>query len=319
MEESLTERKNKRRPSADRKRLIMVIAAIVLVVLAAALAGAGVAMASYSMRIQRQTLDEARAWQAAHYDISWYDALEKRDYTVNSYDGYALHVQFLQNPAPDGRYVIISHGYTDNRYGALKYAKLYLDMGFNVIVYDLRGHGENEETFCTYSARERRDLKALIDDTRARYADVRALGLHGESLGAATSIAVLDGKPPVDFVVADCGFSEIASVLKGGLKSMNRPEWLVNVASLGAKLRYGFSFSEMRPIDSLKNNEIPILFIHGAQDAFIPPAHSEAMKAATKGYSELRLVDGAGHAASRLTDPEKYAGYVASFLGAIGL
>ena len=297
----------------------MIIALIVIIVLAAALIGAGVAMASYTMGIKRQTLDEARAWQAAHYDLSWYDALEKRDYTVQSFDGYALHVQQLQNPACDGRYVIISHGYTDNRFGALKYAKLYLDMGFNVIVYDLRGHGENEETFCTYSARERRDLAALIEDTRARYEDLRALGLHGESLGAATSVAVLGGRPKVDFVVADCGFSEIAGVLKGGMRSMKLPEWLVNVASIGAKLRYGYSFTEMRPIDSLKDNETPILFIHGADDTFILPAHSEAMKAATKGYSELRLIDGAAHAMSVLTAPEAYAGYVASFLENIGV
>ena len=59
----------------SRLRWIMIIALIVIIVLAAALIGVGVAMASYTMGIKRQTLDEARAWQAAHYDLSWYDAL----------------------------------------------------------------------------------------------------------------------------------------------------------------------------------------------------------------------------------------------------
>ena len=188
-------------------------------------------------------------------------------------------------------------------------------MGFNVIVYDLRGHGENEETFCTYSARERRDLAALIEDTRARYEDLRALGLHGESLGAATSIAVLGGKPAVDFVVADCGFSEIAGVLKGGMRSMKLPEWLVNVASIGAKLRYGYSFSEMRPIDSLKDNETPILFIHGKKDTLVPVEMAEKLyKEARVPEKKLLLIDGAIHAASSQKDQERYFQTVSDFV-----
>ena len=70
----------------------------------------------------------------------------------------------------------------------------------------------------------------------------------------------------------------------------------------------------MRPIESLKENTIPILFIHGADDHFVPPEHSERMKEATKGYAEIHLVPGAEHAMSILTDPKGYRQYVASFL-----
>ena len=70
----------------------------------------------------------------------------------------------------------------------------------------------------------------------------------------------------------------------------------------------------MQPIQSLRENRIPILFIHGAEDTFILPEHSERMKEATKGYAELHLIPGAGHAESILTDPEAYSQYVADFL-----
>ena len=291
--------------------MIVGIAVFVLLVL---LIGAGFYMAGYSMRIKPQTLDEARKWQEEHYNLSWYDPLEKTDYTVSSYDGYILHAQFLKNPQGSDRYIIISHGYTDNRFGALKYAQMYLDLGFNVIVYDLRGHGLNESTFCTYSARERKDLLALINDSHERYRDISLFGLHGESLGAATSIAVLGEKPSVDFVVADCGFSEIASVLRGGLKSMHMPEFLTGFASRCAKIRFGYSYDEMKPVGSLKDNKIPILFIHGADDRFILPEHSERMKAATNGYAEIHLIPGADHAMSVLTDPVGYQEIVREFL-----
>jgi hypothetical protein len=286
----------------------------VVAVLLVLLAVLGFIFAGYSMGIKRQTLGEARAWQEAHYDLSWYDPLEKTDYTVASGDGYILHAQMLKNPDQVNRYVLVSHGYTDNRFGALKYAKMYLDLGFNVIVYDLRGHGMNEETFCTYSVRERKDLSAVIRDARERWPEASLFGLHGESLGAATSVAVLEEKPPVDFVVADCGFSDIVPVLKGGLQGMHLPGFMVDVASLFAKIRFGYSYQEMRPIDSLRENDIPILFIHGADDTFILPEHSQRMKEATRGYAEVHMIPGAGHAMSVLTDPEGYKNLVSAFL-----
>ena len=70
----------------------------------------------------------------------------------------------------------------------------------------------------------------------------------------------------------------------------------------------------MRPIDSLADNVIPILFIHGAEDHFIPPEHSQRMMKDTKGYAEVHLIPGAGHAESILTDPETYQQLVSSFL-----
>ena len=289
-------------------------AVIIAVLILALLMGLGFFLAKIPMTGRRQTLEEARAWQEEHYDLSWYDPLEKTDYTVKSRDGYILHAQFLKNPGDTDRYILISHGYTDNRFGALKYAYMYLELGFNVIVYDLRGHGLNEPAICTYSIRESQDLLAMIQDSRERFRNMAILGIHGESLGAATSVAVLKEKPPVDFVVADCGFSDIVPVLKGAMKGMHLPGFLVYLVSVCARIRYGYSFREMRPIESLRENHIPILFIHGAEDSFILPEHSERMKAATKGYAELHLIPGAGHALSILTDPKKYQAIVRGFL-----
>ncbi len=295
-----------------RKRIVIVMVSIaVLLIMAAVFGFYG---AGYSLNIRRQTLEEARTWQENHYDLSWYDPLEKTDYTVTSYDGYILHAQFLPNPDPGSRYIIISHGYSDNRFGALKYAKMYLDLGFNIIVYDLRGHGLNEQTFCTYTARERKDLLAMIRDSRQRWPDMTFFGLHGESLGAATSIAVLEEKPPVDFVVADCGFSEIENVLKSGMQAMHLPGFLTGIMSIGAKIRFGYSYEDMKPIDSLKDNRIPILFIHGGSDSFVLPENSEKMKEATAGYAELHVLPNVPHAMSVINEPEQYRKIVSAFL-----
>jgi Prolyl oligopeptidase family. len=270
-------------------------------------------LASFVMTGKRQTMEEAMQWQTEHYDTSFYDVLEKEDYTVESFDGYLLHVQLLKQ-TDSTKYVILSHGYTDNRLGSLKYVKMYLDLGYQSIIYDLRGHGENESTFTTYGIREGQDLAALIRDTRTRYADLTQLGLHGESLGAASTICSLQYQPEVDWVVADCGFSDIENVLRTGYQNAHVPMFLVDVADVGARIRYGYSLKSMRPIEALDNNEIPILFLHGAEDSFILPKNSADMAQRTKGVSELHYIDGAGHAESVLTEPELYAKYVSDFI-----
>lgn len=292
--------------------------------------------ADYAMGIKPQTLEEAWAWQADHYDVSWYQDTDPVEYTIESYDGYTLHVVLMHSlkkkeseavsASPDAekkspeRYVICSHGYTDNRYGTLKYAKIYLDLGCNVIAYDLRGHGKNEKTFCTYSARESKDLNCLIEDTYQRCGQDIVLGLHGESLGSATSIAVLGYTQKPAFVVADCGFADIENVLKGGLKAMNPAlAFMLKPASLAAKLKYGYSFSEMKPVNALPENKVPILFIHGSADTFISPDNSKRMQEATGGYSELHLIPGAAHAKSILTDHDSYVKYVEEFLRKIDM
>ena len=317
----------------SRIRTITAVSAISAAILAA---GSAFTMASFTMNGRRQTIGEAYEWQKAHYDVSWYDTLEKESYIIKSYDGYELHVMLLRSPVSadaaedpagvqagaasspacpsDGKYVIITHGYTDNRMGALKYVPMYLELGFNCIIYDLRGHGENEPTYTTYGQLEGKDLNFLVRDTRERYPNLTVLGLHGESLGGATTIMSLNEKPEVDFVVSDCAFAGIEDVLKDGYRKVHIPMFLVDIADIGTRVRYKTSYKNMRPITSLAENEIPVLFLHGADDELIVPKNAETMAAETKGISECHIIPGAGHAESILKEPELYREYVEEFL-----
>ena len=272
------------------------IPAILAAALAVVLVALLLLLPPYVMTGKRQTLAEAFQWQTEHYDTSFYDGLEKVDYTVQGAEGYLLHAELLKNPGGGTKYVIISHGYTDNRIGSLKYVTAYLELGYHCIIYDQRGHGENAPTFTTYGILEGEDLNCLIRDTRERFPELTVLGLHGESLGAATSV----------------------TVLKNGLRNARAPGFLVSLADLGARLRYHYSFRDMRPIDSLAGNEVPVLFIHGGEDSFVLPKNSEDMADRTQAYHELHIVSGAGHAESVLKDPQGYEACLSGFLRSLG-
>lgn len=267
------------------------------------------------MNGKRPTLDEAWEWQSARYDTSFYKDLQKTDYVVDSFDGYKLHAHLVHNPKPTNRYVILTHGNTDNHIGSLKYLPMYMDLGYNCIIYDMRGHGEDEPTFCTYGILEGKDLAEMVKDSRKRYADIAELGLHGESLGGSTTIEALAYKPEVDFAVSDCAFTDVETAVKQKFKTMHLPEFLVGLAKVGVRILYGYSLDDMRPIDKLDDNTVPILFMHGDADNTVPPECARQLYDRAKGKRELHYIVGADHAESVIKAPEEYKQTVAAFLG----
>jgi len=300
--------------TGDKRMKIAVVVVVVLVVLVCALALIG---AHIVMNGKRPTLQEAWEWQSARYDTSFYEGLQKTDYLVAGHDGYELHVQLVQNPSPTNRYVIFTHANTDNHIGSLKYVPLFLELGYNCILYDMRGHGEGKPTFCTYGILEGKDLAELVKDTRKRYPDIAELGLHGESLGASTTIEALAYKPDVDFAVSDCAFATVESAVKQKFKTMHLPEFLVPLVNVGVRVLYGYSIYDMKPVDALDGNTVPILFVHGEEDATVPPENARELYERTRGVRELHYVAGADHAESVLVAPQEYREVVTSFLGAV--
>ena len=293
-------------------KIILIILALLVIGLAALCAY----LARYAVHGVRYTPEETLEFEKGRKGLRVNEAadLPWEPFDVTSFDGYLLHGMICRHPEPTNRVMIITHGYTINRNASLKYVPLFRDLGYTCIIYDDRGHGLNAPQICTYSLKESRDLMAVIRKAVAEFGEDIFLGLHGESLGAATQIRALRYHPPVKFVANDCGFAEIIPVMQGGLRGMHLPAFMVYGASAASRLIYGYAFTKARPIDSLKGNRVPICFIHGAADDFITPDHSERMKAATAGYSELHLFPGAAHAMSIESDPARYTKVVTDFV-----
>ena len=273
--------------------------------------------------------------------LEGYDSLEKEEIVIPSFDGYELHGEVILreglkesegieesdgrngSDGSDGshgagskeRFVILTHGYTYNRLGSVKYMNLYRKMGYSCIQYDLRGHGANAKCPVTMGLKESKDLLAVIDWVHERYGENIILGLHGESMGSASQTLALREKPRVDFVVNDCGFAELTEVLRGQLsKRFHLPAFLVSTASILNKVFYKYSYQEVRPVDALKENQVPICFMHGREDTFIPYQHSELMAETTKGYQEVHLYEDADHALSFEKHPKEYEENLKAFL-----
>jgi len=295
--------------------VLIVVGVIILLLLAI-----GIALAKLTAGGKRQTLEEAINWQKGRLNLEWYIPENITEYIIDSYDGYELHAMLVPTPEKTDKYVVITHGYTDNRYGDLKYVKLYLDNGYNCVIYDLRGHGVNYKAPCTYSVREGHDVYCVVQDTFRRYGNDIYLGIHGESLGAASTVDSIKyyKDENIRFAVADCGFADIINVLKVSLKFMHLPGFIIYISTAFYRLMYGISLWKIRPIDALKGNRIPMMFVHGAQDDFIVPDNSKRMYDMTEGYKEIHYMERAGHAESAYVDQRLYGEWLTAFLNSIG-
>ena len=272
-------------------------------------------LTAYVARPVYHTVADTEQFMKDHGFWRDYDVMNKEELKVSSYDGCILHATYIPAAEQGNKYVIISHGYTSNRMGSLKYMHLFHKLGFNCLIYDNRSHGDNRRGLCTMGKRERTDLLMLIRYVYRRFGDDIYLGLHGESMGAALQIMALQEKPRLQFIVNDCGFARMMDVITHNARQiLHMPRWICYPASMASRLFFGFSYTEMNPIDVLKENQVPICFIHGAKDDFIPCSHSQQMHEATQGYSELHLFPEAEHAKSIDSDEARYEQVVQDFL-----
>ena len=252
-----------------------------------------------------------------------FDKYDKEKYTVKGLDGYELHCMkvYTSDTVGTGKYVIYSHGHTSNMYSASKYCDAYISLGFTVITYDLRAHGENAKAICSMGGYEAQDLNYLIEDTFERYGDVDILGLQGESMGTSTSLNALRYSDKIDFIVADCGMQS----LKYMVHDMYNDMYLYpfgTCADIGFKVLYNIDDSQVSGIDALKGKKVPILFVHGGDDTWIDTENSIDMYNEAKNwcYTELWIVPGATHARSRqVAGTEAYKSHIESFLANAGV
>ena len=142
--------------------------------------------------------------------------------------------------------------------------------------------------------------------------------LFGISMGGATVMMTAGEDLPgnVKAVIEDCGYTSVKDELAVQLKRMYKlPSFpLVPVTSLIARHRAGFFLGEASAVEQLKKTTLPVLFIHGEADAFVPFSMLDPLYQATGGPKEKYTVPGAGHGGAYSADPEQYIHVMQNFL-----
>lgn len=253
---------------------------------------------------------EATSGQVLEGDIDW--LLNTSNYTdeyITSSDNLNLHSYQVKNENESNKWVIAVHGYTSEGLRMSSYAKNYYDMGYNVLIPDLRGHGSSEGDYIGMGWDDRLDIISWINYILQSNKDAEIV-LHGVSMGAAT-VAMTSGEElPINVkaIIADCGYTSVWEQFSYQLDTLfSLPEFpILNVSSLVGQIRAGYSIKDASAIEQVKKSKTPILYIHGDQDDFVPYFMMEELYNATSSAKEMLTIKDAGHAKASEIDPETY-------------
>ena len=252
---------------------------------------------------------------AEHNLLEGYRNWTYDDFIVKSFDGYELHCQYIPAEKPSKKYVIITHGFCWSKERSYKFAGLFRKFGYNAVVYDLRSHGENVLGPIYMGFKEPEDLRYVIDAVHEKFGEDIVLGLHGESLGSATTLMSRRYGQKVDFIVSDCGFSSLDQLFRDLIRDgYHLPGFIINLVNLFYKAKTKASIKDVVPKKDLQGNTVPICFIHGKVDKTVPPYMVEELAAATSGYKEVHITDITRHAFSYYQCPDLYEEWVGTFL-----
>jgi alpha-beta hydrolase superfamily lysophospholipase len=243
----------------------------------------------------------------------------KVDFIVRAKDGIELRGWKVVPPSPNGDWVLLFHGVSDNRTGDLGHAEFLLRHGYSVVMMDSRAHGKSGGDISTYGWKERYDAVAVTD---ALYATetVRHLYAHGVSMGAAIELQSAAIEPRIAAVSAEDPFANLREVTYdyAGLdvspflgKTLFRPASIFAMRAV-AKAG-GFDPDEVSPEKAVAQRRFPVLLICGTYDHRIPCRHAEQIYQAVIGPKELWIVQGAGHASALGQAPAEYENRVVSF------
>lgn len=229
---------------------------------------------------------------------------------ITSRDGLRLRAR-LYSGRPGAPVHLMFHGYRSSAArdfcGGLALAR---ERGDTVLLVDQRGHGKSQGRYLTLGIRERDDCLDWIAYAVGRFGpDARVL-LYGMSMGA-TTVLLAAGEPlpeNVVGVVADCGYSSPEEILRRVLKNRGYPVApAFALLSLGARIFAGVDLRGGRVDGAMARCRVPVLFIHGGDDRFVPCEMGQRDYACCASREKkLLVVPGAGHGMSFLVDPAAY-------------
>lgn len=249
----------------------------------------------------------------------WFNQQEFEKFTITNEKGQNLRGRLLRPDTPSDIYAFCCHGYRSSGRGEYKLmTKFFHDMGWNVFLIDHTASGDSDGKYIGFGYYESRDALLWLDFLIKTFgADIKIF-LEGISMGSATVMMMTGSEKLPDnvkFTVADCGYTSVWDEFAHNLKAAHIPEFpLINGTNFFNKTISGYDIRDAAPIESVAKAKIPMLFIHGNKDNFVPTEMVYRLyQASSAPYKDLLIVEGADHAKSYPTDSAAYEAKVKEF------
>lgn len=249
----------------------------------------------------------------------WLETQELEHVTITARDGIELHAEYFPAEKSTDRLVICNHGYTGcGMRDCASIAVFFHKIGYDCLIVDHRGHGKSGGDYIGFGILDRFDCLRWIQYVNNRFGSSKQIVLYGVSMGATTALMTA-GFPEVadsvKAVIADCAFTSPYEVFKHILKrDYHLPPFpIMDINDSMCRKKAGYGFSDYSTIDAVQNTTIPVLFIHGSEDNFVPVYMSRQNYDACSSEKDIMIIQNAGHGASYYENVPAYEEKIISF------
>lgn len=268
--------------------------------------------------VQKQRGQERSRAENTEIENFWYLKQPKQQWMIQSFDGLNLVATYIPNPKTVGRLAILAHGLGHSREQMIPYARIFMSLGYDVLMPDARAFGDSQGHTIGYGWLDRLDYERWITMALDQLGLDIDIVLMGISMGAATVMAT-SGEPLPDNVkaiVEDSGYADLYDEAKFRLThKFHLPAYpIMPVANRLAHVRAGYGFKDGRILQRVMVGGLPILMIHGSKDQTVPVRNAHTLYDQLPQQKGLYIDPDARHVEAIRTHPDRYQEVLDEFL-----
>jgi pimeloyl-ACP methyl ester carboxylesterase len=187
--------------------------------------------------------------------------------------------------------------------------------GFDVLLFDLRGHGESDPSRLYLGRRERADIRAVMSWAKSHGFSDDRIGWLGYSMGGSTVLMEAARNPGIHAVVLDSPYGNLPKLLEIQLsKHSGLPSWFNPGILTAARWAYGVRTDDLVPTRFARAwGRRPLLVIHGEEDSIVPLVQARELAQAAGSMCLTKTVPGVDHVQAYESDPDGYVRLVGTF------
>ena len=212
-----------------------------------------------SANTSKNTIYADYTFESSSYNEHW--LIKKSNYKdkyITSFDNLKLHSYVVKQPKKTSKWAIVVHGYGEEGKLTSRKALHFYEMGYNVLVPDLRGNGKSQGNYIGMGWDDRIDIIGWINaiikgDSKAE------IVLYGTSMGGATVLMTSGENLPdnVKAIISDCAYTSIYDIFDYEITSYSNSSSfpIIDFTNLITVLRAGYSLKNASAIDSVKKSK----------------------------------------------------------------
>ncbi|MGP4074205.1 alpha/beta hydrolase [Piscibacillus sp. B03] len=249
----------------------------------------------------------------------WVDNQNFEYWEMKSFDDLRLQGYYLEAEEPTNKTVVFAHGYLGRARDMGLYGEYYYeDLGYNMLSVDLRGHGQSQGDYIDFGWHSRLDLVDWVNRLVDKQGEDTEIILHGLSMGAATVLMTSGEELPdnVKAVIADSPYTSVYDLFDYQMGRMFKlPSFpLLDSTSVVTKAKANYSLKEASALKQVKKTDLPILYIHGNNDEFVPTRMTQELYDNTNSEKQLKIFDKSSHGEAFAIYREEYIETLEQFL-----